>query len=100
MFYSRESIGALEYIACDRLLGAGHVAVKHVANDAEPLEHVYAAADVHVGGGRVREDGRAEHQQDSRQYAVDRRHYWRWWCLGGRRRYCRGSRRDAGILQL
>lgn len=51
--YSRETIGAVEYVVRDRLPGVGHVAVQHVADDAEPLEHVHAAADVHVGrGGR------------------------------------------------
>lgn len=34
----------------DFLEGVGDVAEQQVANDAEPLEHVHAAADVHVVG--------------------------------------------------
>jgi len=50
----------------DRLLGVGYVAVQHVADDAEPLEHVHAATDVHVGG-RVHADGRPEQKQQDRR---------------------------------
>lgn len=64
--HSRETFGAFDNVVGDRLLGVGHVAVQHVADDAEPLEHVHAATDVHVGG-RVHTNGRPQHkQQDCR----------------------------------
>lgn len=34
----------------NRIFGVGHVAEQHVANDAEPLQHVHATANVHVAG--------------------------------------------------
>lgn len=43
-------VSAFKYMTGNRVFGVGHVAEQHVANDAEPLQHVHATANVHVAG--------------------------------------------------